>query len=390
MRLCFYWSAFVEALEYIAEPDTDEFFVTFHPHANGGIVRITCCDASAMLKDCYDEYEQVVGFQATLKPFDYYARLSGLDPETVKTAEFQSPFPKKHRKLLIIPQISTKYSDRERSYSKIADAIERITALKQGNYFAFFPSFEFLERVLDLFQPPNDFIVLKQERDMKTAQVEAVLEQLREGITSQGPFWRPEGGMFSEGVDYPGEMAIGAFVIGPPLPNFNLEREQMRKYYQKRYNSGFDYAYVIPAMAKAIQAAGEGDPLREGPRPYCSDGQPFCTIRLFPFHAGRLVRVRCQRTCLREHLEGNFRFLGKGRCRSGTRWNRKSVSRRVHGGCRVKSKPLSPGFNPEYFLSYSLRPLRLRKFESVMGSHAYRILGSFFFQVCGWTAFTKI
>ena len=255
MRLCFYWSAFVEALEYIAEPDTDEFFVTFHPHANGGVVKITCCDASAMLKDCYDEYEQVVGFSATLKPFDYYARLSGLDPETVKTAEFQSPFPKKHRKLLIIPQISTKYSDRERSYSKIADAIERITALKQGNYFAFFPSFEFLERVLDLFQPPNDFIVLKQERDMKTAQVEAVLEQLREGSPPKVLFG-VQGGMFSEGVDYPGEMAIGAFVIGPPLPNFNLEREQMRKYYQKRYNSGFDYAYVIPAMAKAIQAAG--------------------------------------------------------------------------------------------------------------------------------------
>ena len=90
---------------------------------------------------------------------------------------------------------------------------------------------------------------------MKAAQVEAVLEQLREGPPSKILFG-VQGGMFSEGVDYPGEMAIGAFVIGPPLPNFDLEREQMRVYYQKRYNSGFDYAYVIPAMAKAIQAAG--------------------------------------------------------------------------------------------------------------------------------------
>jgi DNA excision repair protein ERCC-2 len=57
-------------------------------------------------------------------------------------------------------------------------------------------------------------------------------------------------------VDYPGEMAIGAFVIGPPLPNFDLERERMREYYQKRYNAGFDYAYAVPAMAKAVQAAG--------------------------------------------------------------------------------------------------------------------------------------
>ncbi len=81
------------------------------------------------------------------------------------------------------------------------------------------------------------------------------MEQLREGSVPTILF-AVQGGMFSEGVDYPGEMAIGAFVIGPPLPNFDLEREQMREYYQKQYHAGFDYAYAIPAMAKAIQAAG--------------------------------------------------------------------------------------------------------------------------------------
>jgi DNA excision repair protein ERCC-2 len=30
----------------------------------------------------------------------------------------------------------------------------------------------------------------------------------------------------------------------------------MRKYYQQKYRAGFDYAYTIPAMAKAVQAAG--------------------------------------------------------------------------------------------------------------------------------------
>ena len=140
MRLSFYWSEFTEALGYVADPDKQEFFATFHPHPTGGIVRITCCDASAMLKNCYDDYGQVVGFSATLKPFDYYAKLSGLAADRLRTAEFQTPFPKEHRKLLIIPQISTKYSDRERNYAKIANAIERIAALRKGNYFAFFPA----------------------------------------------------------------------------------------------------------------------------------------------------------------------------------------------------------------------------------------------------------
>ncbi len=49
---------------------------------------------------------------------------------------------------------------------------------------------------------------------------------------------------------------IGAFIVGPPLPSFDLEREEMRRYYQRRYGAGFDYAYIVPAMAKAVQAAG--------------------------------------------------------------------------------------------------------------------------------------
>ncbi len=57
-------------------------------------------------------------------------------------------------------------------------------------------------------------------------------------------------------MDYAGETVIGAFVVGPPLPMYDLEREQMREYYQEKYAAGFEYAYTIPAMAKAIQAAG--------------------------------------------------------------------------------------------------------------------------------------
>jgi DNA excision repair protein ERCC-2 len=255
LRLCFYWSEFSQALEFVADPDRDEFFTSYFPHPAGAAVKITCCDASAMLRDCFAGYGQVVAFSATLKPFDYYAKLSGLDPLTVKTAEFASPFPKRLRKLLIIPQVSTKYSQRERNYARIADAVERISALQRGNYFVFLPSFEFLDRVAALFQPPEGFTVLKQERNMKAGQVDAILEHLHSRSVPTIVF-AVQGGSFSEGVDYAGEMVLGAFVIGPPLPNYDFEREQIREYYQRRYGAGFEYAYTIPAMAKAVQAAG--------------------------------------------------------------------------------------------------------------------------------------
>jgi len=255
LRLCFYWSEFTQTLEIAAHAAQQELFTTFHPHETGGSVKITCCDASAMIQGCYGDYQQAVGFSATLKPFEYYAKLSGLDPDLVRTAEFQSPFPAHLRKLLVIPQISTKYSQRERNYGKVAEALARIVALRRGNYFAFFPSFGFLERVAELFQAPEGFDVMRQERNMKASGTREILEQLRAGDSATVVF-AVQGGSLSEGIDYAGDMVIGAFVIGPPLPNFDLEREQMREYYQRRYAAGFEYAYTIPSMAKAVQSAG--------------------------------------------------------------------------------------------------------------------------------------
>jgi len=255
LRLCHYWNEFAETLEFISHPDRHEFFTTWHPLPTGGLVKITCCDASAMLEGCYGDYEQVAGFSATLKPFDYYVRLSGLDRDRVRTAEFASPFPKERRKLLIIPQISTRFSRRERNYARIAEVVQRVTALRKGNYFVFLPSFEFLERVASLFQPPDGFAVLRQERGMKAAGVEEIVGNLR-ALGTPTIVFAVQGGSFSEGMDYAGETVIGAFVAGPPLPTYDLEREQMRRYYQQRYSAGFEYAYTIPAMAKAVQAAG--------------------------------------------------------------------------------------------------------------------------------------
>ncbi|MBX9689341.1 MAG: DEAD/DEAH box helicase, partial [Candidatus Obscuribacterales bacterium] len=137
------WSQFTESIGN----DGDNFFVTSKHNPKFTELKITCCDASAYLSDTYSEFANAVAFSATLKPFDYYSRLIGFKSENTLTTEKNSPFPKENRKLLVIPQVSTKYSDRARNYDKIAEAIKRITAIRPGNYFAFFPSFDFLSEV---------------------------------------------------------------------------------------------------------------------------------------------------------------------------------------------------------------------------------------------------
>ncbi|MBC7711961.1 MAG: ATP-dependent DNA helicase, partial [Rhizobacter sp.] len=243
---------FTDALELTGE----EFFQTYQKTWNDEMLKITCCDASEQLKLAYKEFKNSVAFSATLKPFSYYQQLLGFSTEKTKTYEFASPFDSGHRKIMLIPQISTKYKDRFASAPKICDVIERVLNLKKGNYIALFPSFEFMKMVADAIKIP-EYQILIQQKEMKLPMVKNYLNELRDGMAPT-LLLGVQGGVFSEGVDYPGDMLIGAFIVGPALPNFDFEREQIRNYYEKKYGAenAFDYAYVYPAMAKAVQSAG--------------------------------------------------------------------------------------------------------------------------------------
>ena len=64
------------------------------------------------------------------------------------------------------------------------------------------------------------------------------------------------GGVFSEGVDFPGDMAIGAYIISPAIPPYNFYRELQQYYFEQEYDRGEEYAYIYPGMNKVIQSAG--------------------------------------------------------------------------------------------------------------------------------------
>jgi Rad3-related DNA helicase len=64
------------------------------------------------------------------------------------------------------------------------------------------------------------------------------------------------GGIFSEGIDLPGERLVGVTVIGTGLPRLSLERDILQDHFEKTKGSGFDYAYRFPGMQRVLQAAG--------------------------------------------------------------------------------------------------------------------------------------
>lgn len=66
-----------------------------------------------------------------------------------------------------------------------------------------------------------------------------------------------QGGRNSEGGDFPGPTMESVVVVGVPYAKPTPRVEALINYYDKVFNQrGKDYAYVLPAMTRAVQAAG--------------------------------------------------------------------------------------------------------------------------------------
>jgi DNA excision repair protein ERCC-2 len=217
-------------------------------------VRIICLDPANQLRKILRRFAFVMGMSGTLEPLEWYRDVLGFDQDVTALARYGSPFPPENRCIVAVPSVSTRYRDRSNNYQQIADYISEVISFRKGNYIVFFPSFEFMEQVRRLL-PSTDYKVIVQRKTMPELEREFVLNLLRK---NRGPhlILAVQGGIFAEGVDYPGEMVIGVIIVGPGLPQVGLERELMKQYYSKKYSMGFEYAYLYPGMVRVIQSAG--------------------------------------------------------------------------------------------------------------------------------------
>ena len=220
-----------------------------------GKIKILCKSAAPKLEKQLAGFHSVIVQSATLFPLEYFQKMLGY-PSTANKIQYSSPFAQQNRLYLIMPNLSTKYEDRRESYDFIASTIVKTVNVKYGNYLAFFPSFAYLKAVQSEIEAlPLSVKLIAQERKMSEAKRRNYLKKLRDS-DEKHLLMAVHGGIFSEGVDFTGDMAIGAFIIGPGLPAYSKEQELMREYYDLKWKKGFEYAYRNPGMMKVIQAAG--------------------------------------------------------------------------------------------------------------------------------------
>lgn len=249
--------AFAEKLNYfnsiLKESSSPEFAQLYMSEDKA--MKIFCISAARKLSKQIKGFHSAIAQSATLFPLEYFQKMLGF-PKGAYQEEFGSTFPKENQLRMTYPSVSTKYHDRRHYDEDIANLISNSMDHKKGNYLAFFPSFAYLKSVYDkLKQHPLNSRLLVQEPNMNDRKRRYFLKKLQDDNQNY-LLLGVHGGIFSEGIDFMGDMAIGVFIIGPGLPAYTFEQELRKKYFQEKWQKGFEYAYRNPGMNKVIQAAG--------------------------------------------------------------------------------------------------------------------------------------
>ena len=227
------------------------------PEGKRSRIKIWCWNPTQRLTKAMKRMRGTVLFSATLSPLKHYESILSLDKDAGDVAfSLPSPFPKENLfcASLFIP---TRYRMREESAHRVAKAIYNMVSAKKGNYLACFPSHQYLNSVAEIFMAMyGDVKVLLQTRDMTEGERKEYLDEFCENPEKSMVAFIAMGGVFSEGVDLPGDKLIGAAIVGVGLPQISFEGDCLKELYEEINGRGFETAYVYPGIGKCLQAAG--------------------------------------------------------------------------------------------------------------------------------------
>lgn len=235
----------------------DDYRTIITPGKGRTHFKLWCYNPSKYLRECMRRVRGCVLFSATLSPIRFYAESLGIvEGEGDAMLTLQSPFPPQNLLTLQL-SIDTRYRQRERSAPDVARAILAMCRAKAGNYIACFPSYAYLRMVHQhLSMMDNDFVECAiQQSAMDERERAAFLKRFEEPRHKSFLALIAMGGVFSEGIDLPGEMLIGAAIIGVGIPQIGFERNALAELLNDT-EQGYEYAYVYPGIERVLQAAG--------------------------------------------------------------------------------------------------------------------------------------
>jgi Rad3-related DNA helicase len=249
--LHFEWQRFMAILNLFGPG----FACVLEKRPAGARLALICLDPARAIAPIFKASASAILFSATLSPMEVTRRSLGLEKERTETISMPPPFPPENRKIMILPQVRTTFAARAASYGPIAALLAQMADAQQGNGLALFPSYQFLEQVAGKMPPLRPALIV-QRPNLSEKERDHIFNMLASAPPNGVLVFAVLGGMYAEGVDYPGELLSAVYVVSPGLPQVSFERELLRRYFDETEQAGFEYAYLQPGMTRVVQAAG--------------------------------------------------------------------------------------------------------------------------------------
>ena len=213
-----------------------------------------CLDPALITKPLAELSHSVICMSGTLDPLEMYKDLFGFD---AITTEFKNPFPQKNKLSIIIPDTTTKFTARSQEmFRNIANYCASIVNEVPGNSALFFPSYELRDKVNFYFQSTCVKTAFLEFPNMTKNDKNELIEKFKSYKKVGAVLLGASSGNFGEGIDIEDNILKCVVVVGIPLERPDLETQELIAYYDKKFNKGWDYGYIMPAIIKCLQNAG--------------------------------------------------------------------------------------------------------------------------------------
>ena len=222
-------------------------------------------DPSVVGEPIFSECMGSILMSGTLFPPEMYSEILGIPANRANCIEYPSGFPLGNRPVLIASDVTSKFTERERSFDSIIEHVKSVIDNTRGNVAIFAPSYSMLERIHDEFE--NSWCsksIFKEEQRMSKRRVEGLVSKLYEQRNMRGAaLFGVLSGKLSEGVDYSDNVLNALVCVGLPLPPPSARQDALLEYYTKKFdrNKAWKYASLQPAVNSILQALGR--PIRK-------------------------------------------------------------------------------------------------------------------------------
>lgn len=205
-----------------------------------------CLDPSIVLEPLFRS--STIHVSATLDPVWLYTNMTGIVNFEFKS--IKNIFPQSNLLILYRDDLTTKYSEfgAEMADEYVKAITEILTGLDRKSM-VFFPSFNTMQYIETKVKFPH----LSESRAMTQRDFQHLISLYRK---ENQPLFGVMGGRLSEGINLPGNLLEVEILAGIPFPKPTIKQRALSSYYDLLFGSGWQYAFLFPAIIKVRQTMG--------------------------------------------------------------------------------------------------------------------------------------